>query len=474
MINVTLLIYLAVLVFLIISAVFFYIRWQDCERQKKQLSHQLDEFQQVLEAKITLQSQCDFLQETVDKYEVAHKLLSQEKDQLIAEKYAGLQEVELVKQRCCDMEKQMADWQKVKEEHLAAAKSSMMEAAGTLSSKLLDDHKRESEVVKKAHEKTLQDTTETLHKKLENVFQTMHALNQQVQDSRQTVDVVHRALFSPVSAGSLAEITLENIFKASHLVEEQDYKMQYWVADEQGQGFKPDAVVFLPHNSAVVVDSKASKFFIEIAACECEEERSRLENQLKATMYQHLKVLTKRDYKHVIEEQIKKRNRVKHTGRIDVLMFLPSDEALNQLRKLDGQFMEKAWKQGILPVGPSTLLSHLLYVNMLISHIRQEENAKIILEEVSAILASITKLYDYAQGVGKGLRATMDKYDKFAASFNANFLVKIQKLRHYGIGVSKEEHKKLLRYHVVSNEHMIEGDVVEGKNAASHTELLPS
>ena len=64
-------------------------------------------------------------------------------------------------------------------------------------------------------------------------------------------------------AGKLAEITLENILKASGLKNGLDFSMQYNLSGEHNNKLRPDAVIFLPSNNIMIIDAKASKFLID-------------------------------------------------------------------------------------------------------------------------------------------------------------------------------------------------------------------
>lgn len=355
--------------------------------------------------------------------------------------------VKLAEQKMQSLVEQMNDWEKTKEQHLEAAKASMLKASAEMSSKLLDDHKREAETQKKETEKRVKETTEELNKKFQNVFESVSTLNDQIKESKKTVEIVKNSLLTPSGAGSLAEITLENIFKASGLIKDQDYIMQYWVDGGEEKSSKPDAIVFLPGDSAMIIDSKASKFFVELGEAVEKAQEKEVSEQLKQTMNNHLKDLIKRDYKKAVEEQFKKSDKIGNIGSVNVLMFLPTDAALEKLRKIDPKFTEKAWKEQILPVGPSTLIQALLQANLLISKARQEQNYQVIINEVKNLLSSIGTLHNLADGLGNNIKSAFKKYDAFAGSFNRNFLSKAKKLSKLGVALPKNQELNQLERH---------------------------
>lgn len=361
------------------------------------------------------------------------------------------------------IKKQMADWEKTKDEHLKAAKASMLETASQLSNKLLDDHKRESKLANEEREKNIKQTTEEMMKNFKVVSETMSNLHERVNTQENKSEIIHRSLLSPSGAGNLSEITLANIFKSSGLIENLDYKIQHYINAAEG-GLKPDAIVYLPGNSVMVIDSKASKFFTDLGMEKNPDKTKELEAQLKNTMNNHLKDLVKRDYKTAIDEDLKKADKIGKVNHVVMLMFLPSESALEKLRNIDSGFEERAWKEQIIPVGPAGLVNALLQAKLMISNFRQDQNTQVIINEVKNLIGSIAKLQDLSSGIGKSIKSAFDKYDKFAASFNGNFLSKAKKLGALGISAPKDKDlPRLERYQIVSSDSLIEVEAEENE-----------
>ena len=415
----------------------------------------------ALEASVHIKT----LEEALAKLEEEEKILRAAQEKSNEAKQQAEIQLEASRQKLEHMQKVMDDWEKTKQQHLEAAKASVAEAGAQLSNKLLDDHKRESEEAKKQQEAVIKETTEELHKKFENIFFSMNSLHERVEKSQETVDLIERSLLSPAGAGALSEITLENIFKASGLKEERDYVLQHWLegGEESKGGVRPDAIVFLPSDSALVIDSKASKFFVEIEKNRHDKEkREALESGLKKTMNLHLNDLIKRDYEGAVKLHMKKKsnNRKMH---INALMFLPTDAAVEKLNEVDPKFMEKAWKEHIIPVGPSGLVSALLQANLLITRDKQEENSKRIIDEVKILLGSVAKLHSLADSVGKGIRSSLKKYDALAGSFNSNLISKVRKLDRMGVSLPKNTDLKKLERYQVSTDDLIEAEAIEAE-----------
>ncbi len=385
-----------------------------------------------------------------------------ENKQLLHNKYNLEKELELIKQKFLLHEEQLATWKSDHERYLELTKASILKAGSEMSSKLLDDHKRENENIRKEQERKFTETSTKLNEQFENICKSMHTLN----DKISKVEIIERALLAPQGVGMLSEITLENIFKSSGLIENQDYILQYWAESSENGGYKPDAVVFLPNNQIIVVDSKASKFFMELECFDNDNEnKKKLELSLKQTMNQHLKSLIERNYTQAVNDHLKKTKPIDGSYQVVTLMFLPTEVVLDKFRKIDRQFEEKAWRNNIILVGPSGLVNALLQARQSIAIAKQNKHYDLIIDEVKKLLTSVSTLYASSESLGKSIKSVVEKYDKFAGSFNSNFISKVKRLGQYGIAISKKEDiSRLERYQLIQSSKLIDSEAVDQSN----------
>lgn len=384
-------------------------------------------------------SKVDGICELLDRTEREKQEALQELDFLRNAKHQVEINEKMARQELESMRVQMQDWEKTKEKHLEAAKSSMLEASNNLSNKLLEDHKRESDIAKKDVEERVKKTTEELQQKFQNVFENMKSLSDQVNNFGSSVDLIQNSLLNPQGAGALAEIALENILKNSGLEKNRDYFMQYSVESaDTGKRLRPDVVIFLPGENVLVVDSKSSKFFLESGNIS-DEEYGDKNIELKNSMNKHLSDLINKDYKKSVSETLNdfSNNPNKEYKNIHMVMFLPTDIAAEKTRLADSKFFDVAYSNNIIPVGPSGLVNILMQAKMLIEKSKQEENYHHIMDLVEKMIHSVANLHGYAEGLGKSLNSSMDKYNKFVGSFNVAFLSKVKKIKALGGGAGK-------------------------------------
>ena len=95
-----------------------------------------------------------------------------------------------MRQRLADNEARMADFERVKAEGLQAMQAAALQTTQMLSSKLLEDHKRENAEAKQQGEALVKQTTEQLFQRFEQVSEAVAQLKGQVGANGQQLDTV--------------------------------------------------------------------------------------------------------------------------------------------------------------------------------------------------------------------------------------------------------------------------------------------
>lgn len=324
---------------------------------------------------------------------------------------------------------------KLRQESNDATKAALFELGNQLSSQLIDIHKKENEESRKLSEKNIEKTVDKFNSEFERISKMVNMLDKDIMQSRDTVDIIKNSLLSPSGAGALAEITLENILKSSGLKSNLDFHLQYNVSDEIEKSIlRPDAVIFLPSNRLMIIDSKASKFLVD---------QNSDPQKLAKTMNLHLKSLTSKNYAESIKKSLN--NKQNDVSNIITLMFLPTEQAVEKILDADSQFLNKAWDMDIFPVGPSGLMNMLSFAKFQISEQQMTYYNLQIIEEVKKLISSVATMTDHSIKLGNSLSSAVNYYDKFAASFNRNLLSKAKKLGSLGLDVSLEKQEPLKR-----------------------------
>lgn len=383
-------------------------------------------------------------EESFDIIKDENQIFIQKIEQLTVEKYNLQKELELNQVKFSNMQNHFAEWEKLKEESIVNARAAIFSVGNQLSSKLLEDHKREAEEAKKASEKIVKENTEQLYSQFQNIVNSVANINEQVQYSTSSFEKIKRALLSPIGAGSLAEITLENILKSSGLISGKDYIIQFTVNDGENNSLRlrPDAVIFLPSNNIMIIDSKASKYFVNL---DDETPEQVISSKIKSVMRTHLKDLINKEYAKSVKEYIEKNYNFK-VNYISMVMFLPSEAALEKIQSADEKFIIEAWESNIYPAGPIGIINILSHTKFMISESDKIQNHRHIISQVEKLLQSIGKVYEYAGKIGLNLQTTMKNFDRLAASLNSSLAPRIKNLEKLGLNTASQlKFKKLDR-----------------------------
>lgn len=356
-----------------------------------------------------------------------------ERDSAVEARIAAVELAATARAEADGMRARLADFEQLQQEMLKAAKAAVSDTAAQVSSKLLDDHKRESETQRLEAEQRVRAASETLVRQVTDLSQVVHVLADRVEKAGGGVETLMRALSSPGGAGQHAELGLANMLNSLGLESGRDYLLQATAVDaESGKRLRPDAVVFLPTDTVLVIDCKASKFLLELAEKDSEDAQARARENLARTMNQHLKSLAEKDYRNAVLAICKQAGRGSDPHIIS-LMYLANEAALEQVNRADPDFYRRARAAQIIPAGPAGLHSALLVAGTEIRRLRQMENQREIVERCGALLESVAIVLGHAVRMGAGLKTAVDHFARLTGSVNTRLLPRARTLSRLGI-----------------------------------------
>lgn len=195
--------------------------------------------------------------------------------------------------------------------------------------------------------------------------------------------------------GKWGEIILEKVLELSGLRKGEEYDTQTGFGSR-----KPDATIFLPENKAIFIDAKTSlaSYDAYINAQNDEEALFALK-QFKDSVKTHISGLAKREYFEIEE----------FASPEYVLMFIPIESCYAMLFADNGELWELAWKNKIMPVSPSTLLSALKIINSFNMVNRQNKNAQEIAGLAGKMIDKFADMVKDLNAVQKNLSNAMTK-----------------------------------------------------------------
>jgi DNA recombination protein RmuC len=298
--------------------------------------------------------------------------------------------------------------------------------------------------------------SENLFKTFESVTAKLHALDEEVKKSSAEINKTKNALLSPGGAGRTAEITLENILKSSNLLEKEtltsvgDYILQSHFGSNLGtEAKRPDAILFLPDNQIIVVDSKSSPHFLELAEAQNDEEKKEILGKIKTKFRRHLEDLKRKDYANFLFEELRTKNSSDY--KIFLVMFLQTEQMLEVLKKADSTFEQNAFEAGIIVATPVVLMHLLSNVKFVVDRVKQEKNIEILKVEMRKLLDALVMIVKESSELGRSMNKALIGYNKLAKNLNRATAIG-KNISELGLEGKKSAEMKMLEEFVVSEE----------------------
>lgn len=255
-----------------------------------------------------------------------------------------------------------------------------------------------SEFSKASEERFIKDTKERFV--LKDEIERLRKLNEQI--SQDAVNLTNALKGENKVQGNWGEMVLERILEESGLRKNHEYETQMTLNSSEGKSFRPDAVVHLPEQKDIIIDSKVSLVAYEnyFNATE-EEQRVRALKEHVRSIQNHIKLLSTKRYE-----------KLEGINTLDfVLLFMPLDGAFILAVEHDSQLLRYAYENNIMLVSPSTLLITLRTVEYIWRIERQEEHAQEIINKAEALYDKLVLFVDEMVKVGDGLQSASKSYD---------------------------------------------------------------
>jgi DNA recombination protein RmuC len=256
------------------------------------------------------------------------------------------------------------------------------------------------------------------------------------------------------SQGYWGEIKLERLLELAGLERGREYLTQESFRDADGDLYRPDAVLKLPGGRDIVIDAKVNLTDYQRACDEVDaDQRERHLGQHVAAMRRHVLQLGKKDY-----------------SRLDglsspelVFMFVPVEGAFLEALRRDSALYDDAFRNRIIPVGPSNLLASLSLVAQVWRTEEQNRNAQLIAERAGGLYDKLVGFVEDMAKVGDALDRAQKTHQSALgklAQGKGNLIRRAEQLRGLGVAPGKRLPANLLDLSGVD-----EGDAAAGAQA---------
>ena len=231
----------------------------------------------------------------------------------------------------------------------------------------------------------------------------IRALSAQAQSVSQDAANLARALKGDKQRqGAWGEAQLERYLELMGFRRDVDYVVQETRTDDEGDRKRPDLVLRMPGDKALVIDSKVSlSAYAEAVAAETEEERDRWLRLHAKNVRDRVDELADRDYHRLVD------------GSIDwVLLFMPVEGAVSAAWAYDGEIATYAMKRGVALAYPTTLLMALKTVRHLWDVEKRNKNAEAIADRAGKLYDKLGTFIDSFTRVGSALEDARKAHER--------------------------------------------------------------
>lgn len=238
--------------------------------------------------------------------------------------------------------------------------------------------------------------------------------------------------------GAWGEVILERVLEESGLHKGREYETQLSFNDEVGKRKRPDAIVHLPNNKDVIIDSKVSIVaYQNYHQTEDEEEKKQYLKEHLQSIKNHIKGLSLKNYEDI--EEIRTLDYV--------LMFIPIESAFMLAMENDRELFSQAFEKNIVIVTPSTLLVTLKTIQNIWRYEKQNKHAQEIAKKAGDLYDKFVNFSDSLTEVGTNLDRAKKSYDVAVnrlSTGKGNLISQAQKIKTLGIKTKKEFSSNLI------------------------------
>ena len=236
--------------------------------------------------------------------------------------------------------------------------------------------------------------------------------------------------------GGWGEFVLENILEKSGLRKGEDFFPQAEglnLKNKEGSSLRPDAVVKLPENKYIIIDSKVSfTHYNEYLSSNTEEQKKNFLIKFLNSVSSHIDNLSSKEYQFAED--------IKTAGFI--LMFIPNEGMFALATQNKKGLFEKAWRQSIIIVSPSTLYATLKTIASIWKIEEQSKNAEKIAKRGQLLYDKFTGFLEDMSKIDASLKTARDSYDEAIEKLSkgkGNLLKQSQQLKQLENKPEKEE-----------------------------------
>lgn len=306
---------------------------------------------------------------------------------------------------------------------------SFTEKSGEKLGSLLTPFREQIESFRKRVDEVHKSDTEGFARLLEQVRQ-LQELNARV--SVEANNLAGAIKGDAKAQGNWGELIIERIFEASGLERGREYDAQEGMRAEDGRLQKPDFIVFLPGDKAVIVDSKVSLTAYERFWNEQDEAQkmTALAEHL-ASVRKHIDELKAKAYQHLLGNRT-----------LDfVIMCIPVEGAYQLALQEDKDLLYDIARGSVVLTGPATLMLTLKLIAQIWRRENENRNVERIADKAGKLYDQVTLVLESMVDAQKRLGMVQESFDtalKRLKEGKGNLIGRVEEIRKLGAKTSRQ------------------------------------
>ncbi|WP_296718075.1 DNA recombination protein RmuC [Erythrobacter sp.] len=232
----------------------------------------------------------------------------------------------------------------------------------------------------------------------------------------------------PKARGRWGERALQNLLEQCGLAQHTDFIVEHSIDTDDGR-LRPDAIINVPGQKKLVVDSKVSlNAYQEAFEAEDDAERKRHLDLHAKSMRNHVQTLSAKSYQSQFEE-----------APDYVIMFIPGEHFVTAALEADPKLWDFAFERRVLLATPTNLVAIARTVAQVWRQDGLAKDAQEIGRMGAELYDRLRKSAEHLKRVGGGLESAVKNYNSFVGSFERNVLSSGRRLAEKGIEIGKSE-----------------------------------
>ena len=267
----------------------------------------------------------------------------------------------------------------------------------------------------------LRNAVTALQSNYTNTVGVTQTISKQIESLNQTTSALQSALKSSSARGAWGE-QLRNVIELAGMLPYCDFLEQTTVTGND-KIQRPDAVIKLPNNGCVVIDSKTPlDAYLKAQETSDATLRQQLLNEHAKALAGHAKVLSDKKYFQQFDRT------PEYT-----IMFIPGESFLADALRADGSLLEVAMRSRVLIASPVNLLALLLAVAKGWQAFQIAENAEKIAAIGRELYERVDTVLESVEKTGRGLETAISAYNKMVGSIEGRMLSTLRKFKDVGV-----------------------------------------